>query len=124
MAESYNVWLERAASSLSLGLVKKTRTILYEDLCFQLQQAAEKALKAYLVFHEIDPPLTHSFVVLLQKVRQVSEYPEELNRAVELEDYAVETRYPGEYAPVDKKEYTRALEIAKYTVNWVHGQIK
>lgn len=59
----------------------------------------------------------HSFVVLLQKVRQVSEYPEELKRAVELEDYAVETGYPGEYAPVEQVEYTRATDIAKYTVN-------
>ena len=37
-------WLLRARSSLSLACVK-TEGVLYEDLCYQVQQAAEKALK-------------------------------------------------------------------------------
>jgi HEPN domain-containing protein len=124
MDETHKRWIERAESSLSLGLVQKTNNIFYEDLCFQLQQAAEKALKAFLVFHQLDPPITHSFVVLLQRIRQASEYPRELERVIELEDYAVQTRYPGEYTSVEEEEYNRAAEIAKYVLDWVREKIK
>ena len=43
--ERYESWIERAKSSLELAQSKIIRHIQYEDLCFQLQQAAEKALK-------------------------------------------------------------------------------
>ena len=123
MAEEYRIWMMRAESSLALGLVQKSEHIYYEDLCFQLQQAAEKALKAFLIYHGIEPPITHSLVLLLRKVRQVTDYPEELERVIELEDYAVQTRYPGEYAPVEEEEYNRASQIASYTVSWIREQI-
>jgi HEPN domain-containing protein len=41
--ERYESWIERAKSSLELAQAKIIRHIHYEDLCFQLQQAAEKA---------------------------------------------------------------------------------
>jgi len=45
-------WLHRARSSLALAR-QKTTDVLYEDLCYQAQQAAEKALKAVLVFGKL-----------------------------------------------------------------------
>jgi len=44
--------------------------------------------------------------------------------AVILSDYAVETRYPGNYEPVDEDEYLRALDIGKFICAWVAGLIK
>ena len=44
MGEDYKDWLKRAVSALSLGKTEKKEDIFYEDLCFQLQQAAEKAI--------------------------------------------------------------------------------
>ena len=49
MNDSVEIWLDRAISSCKLGIVDKSKGIFYEDLCFQLQQACEKALKAILV---------------------------------------------------------------------------
>ncbi|MGB7787203.1 MAG: HEPN domain-containing protein [Methanoregula sp.] len=48
-------WLARAKSSLALASAK-TPGVLYEDLCFQIQQAAEKALKAVFVARKIPYP--------------------------------------------------------------------
>ncbi len=39
--------------------------------------------------------------------------------AVILSDYAVETRYPGNYESVGEEEYLRALEITKSVCGWV-----
>ena len=41
-------WLKRAKSNLAIARQPKTAEILWEDYCFELQQAAEKALKAVL----------------------------------------------------------------------------
>jgi len=47
----YEEWIERARSSLDIAQVKIIRHIHYEDLSFQAQQAAEKALKGLLIYY-------------------------------------------------------------------------
>jgi hypothetical protein len=37
-------------------------------------------------------------------------------------DYAVQIRFPGDYYPVSKEEYERALELAERVLRWVHLQ--
>lgn len=124
MAESYITWMKRAESSLALGLVAKTDEIFYEDLCFQLQQAVEKAMKALLVYNDIEPPSTHSFAVLLRELKKTIAVPERIARAIELEDYAVQTRYPGDYTPVDESEYWEASKVAMMAMSWIRSEIK
>ncbi|MGB9825381.1 MAG: HEPN domain-containing protein [Desulfofundulus sp.] len=49
-ANDSRLWLRRARSNLERArLGRVSEGILYEDLCFDAQQAAEKALKAVLV---------------------------------------------------------------------------
>jgi len=91
------VWLERARGNLLLaerGL--NFASIYLEDLCFNAQQAAEKALKAACIHYKIDVPKTHSLVRLMDLLgaRDV-QLPETVLAADILTQYAVETRYPG-----------------------------
>jgi len=55
MAEEYKIWLARAKSNLALSKNKTFEDVFYEDLCFQAQQAVEKALKALLVYLDKEP---------------------------------------------------------------------
>ena len=49
-----NDWLKRAKSNLARACVGKVvEDVLYEDLCFDAQQAVEKALKALCVMQGI-----------------------------------------------------------------------
>ena len=41
-----------------------------------------------------------------------------------LPDYAVETRYPGDYEPMNEADYADALEIAEHTLTRVAKIIK
>lgn len=50
--------------------------------------------------------------------------PESIREIVELTDYAVQMRYPGDYYPVTQEEYNRAVELAQRSLNWVRSQIK
>ncbi|MES0337928.1 MAG: HEPN domain-containing protein [Candidatus Magnetobacterium sp. LHC-1] len=59
-------WLKRAKSNLEIAIIGKlSNTILYEDLCFECQQAVEKALKGFLIFIEIPFSKTHSISYLI-----------------------------------------------------------
>ncbi len=54
-------WLKRAKSSLAQAKIgMATPEILYEDLCFDAQQAVEKSLKAVCIFNNIEFPKTHN----------------------------------------------------------------
>ena len=123
MNEGYINWIKGAESSLALAKAQKDENIFYEDLCFQLQQASEKILKAFLLYNNVSPPKTHSFRILLKLIKEKKEYPDSVKRIIELEDYAVQTRYPGDYAPVEKEEYLKALEITEDVFVWVKSEI-
>ena len=46
-------WIRHALSDLSLAKIEKPENVLWEELCFHAQQAAEKALKAVLILNNI-----------------------------------------------------------------------
>jgi len=124
MDNDFKLWLKRAESALALGKVEYQKDFLYEDLCFQLQQAVEKGIKALFIFNNIEPPKTHSFRILLNQLSLFLSFPSELKNIIELEDYAVQTRYPGDYTPVNKAEYLEALKIAESALIWIKNNLK
>ena len=123
MSDSVQVWMQRAESSFKLGIIEKSEEIFYEDLCFQLQQACEKALKALLIQYDIDPPKTHFFGILLEEIEKHIQVLPEVKEVLSLNNYAVQTRYPGNYMPVDEEEYLEIKEISETVLNWVKETI-
>jgi len=116
-------WIGRAKSSLALAL-SKAPSVLYEDLCFQAQQAAEKALKAVFIAKQIPYPFTHDINALLSALEGNGvPVPENLWGAVALTSYASDTRYPGFEPPVTKDEHARAVALAQSVVLWAVEQI-
>ncbi|MBF0465719.1 MAG: HEPN domain-containing protein [Nitrospirae bacterium] len=118
-------WLIRAKSNLEKAKAGKVSSgIMFEDLCFDCHQAAEKSLKALLICREIDFPKTHSISRLLEIIEGTgTQIPEEIKDSVILTDYAVETQYPGDYVPIDEKMYEEALRIADSVVKWVEKML-
>jgi len=116
-------WLRRAKSNLERAKAGRIcEDILYEDLCFDCQQAVEKALKALLISINREFPPTHSIARLLELIEDTGiNIPDEVKNAVELTDYAVKARYPGEMEPVTEEEYKRAIKIAETVFEWVKG---
>jgi HEPN domain-containing protein len=116
-------WLSRARSSLALSSAK-TPGVLYEDFCFQAQQAAEKAVKAVYVARNIPYPYSHDINALLSGLDQKGvTIPEHLWSAVTLTSYASDTRYPGFESPVTREEYLRAVALAQDIFRWAEEQV-
>jgi hypothetical protein len=49
--------------------------------------------------------------------------PDEIKDSISLTAYAVSTRYPGDFEPVDEQEYQEAFEIAVLVFEWVKKRI-
>lgn len=87
---------------------------------FHAQQAVEKALKAFLVWHQLEFPKTHDLSLLLELCASVDAgLAESLADAEELTPYGVDYRYPGEQAPVTREDAEAALKIARAAVHEV-----
>jgi HEPN domain-containing protein len=118
-------WLQRARSDLQVGrLTLHAQGVLPADVCFHAQQCAEKALKALLLHREVTFPKTHTIEVLLDLLKTSGmTIPEGVDDAFELSEYAVQTRYPGEWEPISATEAMHALERAALVLNWVEAQL-
>ena len=117
-------WLKRAKSNLALAKQPKTEDIYWEDLCFETQQAAEKALKAVLLSKKIRFRFVHDLAELITLLENNGvSLPEGVRTAAILTDYSVEVRYPGPFEPVTKEEFKKALKIAESVVAWAEKQI-
>jgi HEPN domain-containing protein len=119
----YDEWIKRAISSLELAQAKNIPHIYYEDLCFQLQQSAEKALKGLLIYYGVEPEFTHNISKLITNLEEHIEIPNNVRKSIDLTNYAIQTRYPGEYTDITRKEYEESLEIAKECLDWVESKI-
>jgi HEPN domain-containing protein len=86
-----------------------------DTVCFHAQQCAEKYLKGFLTFHEIDFPKTHSLEDLVALCRDVAPPIEsELEDIETLSSYGAEVRYPDEiYYDIPKEDAVEAINIAK-----------
>jgi HEPN domain-containing protein len=118
-------WLARARSNLLLAESGQQRGVFLEDLCFEAQQAAEKALKAVCVFYKIEFPKTHSLITLTALLEQAGiQLPPDVREADPLTSYAVQARYPDWDEAVTESEYQRALTTAKHVVAWAEKMIQ
>ncbi len=67
-----HAWLLRAKGNLNLAEKGgRLKGVLLEDLCFNAQQAAEKALKAVCLSQGMDIPKTHSLIQLMDILEQI-----------------------------------------------------
>lgn len=119
MVNDYKEWFNRAKSCLTIAKSYKDENVYLEDLCFNAQQSVEKALKGFIYFLGLKPPKTHFLNELIQIISKRVIVPDEIKDCVNLNDYAVFTRYPDDYKSIDEEEYREAIEIAERVYHWV-----
>jgi HEPN domain-containing protein len=112
---NYRTWLAKAEHDLlNIENNLKASAIPWDTVCFHAQQAAEKLLKAFLVFHAQPAILTHDLVALLAICVQINP-----SLAVRQQDcqklsyYAVAARYPSDLYEPTETDARQMIEAAQ-----------
>ena len=116
-------WLGYAEDDLRLA--KNTLKTMgdkcpYHLVAYHAQQSAEKCLKSFLVFHNIDFPHTHDISRLLELCAQKANWTQDIQDAEELTLYAITARYPEESEEVTAEDAHRAIAIAEKVRKIIH----
>jgi len=99
--------------------------VYLEDLCFDAQQASEKAIKAVLLHFGVTFPPVHDLSRLLSLAEQHGEQvPDQVRQAGRLTRFAVAGRYPSIAEPVSREEYEQAVAIAEAVVRWAEQRLE
>jgi HEPN domain-containing protein len=117
-------WLRYARADLAVcRLALEGTEIVPEIICFHAQQCAEKSLKALLLEKNVPFPRTHVIEFLLDLLINAGiAVPNEVDEALTLTQYAVQTRYPGLWEPVTRDEAREAAALAALVLAWVESQ--
>jgi HEPN domain-containing protein len=105
-------WIDRADHDILAAKQLVELAELSDIVCFHCQQCVEKYLKCLLLFYDVDFPKTHDLRLLLQLAQKHCSLDIKLSQIIQLNRYAVEGRYPGEWEPIDKKEAVDSIAIA------------
>jgi len=116
-------WMNRANSAYQYAIVLTNDEVYYEDKCFQAQQAAEKAIKALLIFYDVNPEYTHDISKLLKALENYTKIDDFIKEASQLTQYAVITRYTNSHFVVTEEMFLEAIELAKKCLEWVKKKI-
>lgn len=113
--EDTRAWLARADADLraAANAVSADEPVL-GDAVFHCQQAAEKAMKAFLTWHDVPFRKTHDLGVLGgQCVELDPALSDVLRRAAPMTEYAWKFRYPGDVFEPLMEEVNGALGLAR-----------
>lgn len=114
-------WLEYASNDLSWTKANLNEKVWY-GACFTAQQAAEKALKAYLISKNETIKKIHDLRVLVEKCHNIDPDFEDLReKCSTLNTYYSPARYPdiGEYTDFTKEKAHEAYQFAKDIIEFV-----
>ena len=127
--EAYR-WLEQAAADLHSAKVLLENNI-YVTTCFISQQAAEKALKAYLYGQGEELVTGHSVALLCSWAAEYDHDFTGLHEEISILDgYYVPTRYPnGLPDDIPARVYTRkpaeeSVKLAEKAIEFVKNKLK
>ena len=118
-------WVEKAEHDLTTAsyTLRLRANCPTDTVCFHAQQCVEKYLKALLVLNDVEFGRTHHISALLSLLPpsiRPQMTPEEQERFTE---YAVTTRYPGDYDPITREEAKQAVQIARRVRNQVRRRL-
>ncbi|MBI4626106.1 MAG: HEPN domain-containing protein [Verrucomicrobia bacterium] len=107
-------WLRYAREDLrtAQALLRDPESLIPRHACWLAQQATEKAIKTLFVRAQIDFPRTHDLDLLWSKLPAATRAAIQSDALAELSEWAVESRYPGDWPDADAADARAAVAAA------------
>lgn len=113
-SEIVNTWIEKADHDLgSARLIFHHIPDYFDTIAFHCQQAVEKYIKASLIHLDIEFLRSHDLPYLLEILSRKTDIdPETFDKAIFLNGFSVEIRYPNQFIHLTEDELSSAISIA------------
>jgi HEPN domain-containing protein len=117
-------WLKYAENDLEVvRILSNHHPMQLEIICYHCQQAAEKALKSFLIYSGKNPPKTHNLESLVDLCAELSPEFDEIVEACEyLNPFGVQPRYPFGFELFDS-DATISKQKSEAIVNFIRERI-
>jgi HEPN domain-containing protein len=116
-----SAWLRRASQDMRAaahGL--RADPPLLDDVVFHCQQAVEKSLLGFLVWHQREHPQTHDIAMIGRDCTEIDPTLQLLiQQAAPLSDYAWKYRYPSDEETPSHAETSEAMNVTHAVVEAV-----
>lgn len=97
---------------------------LLDTAAYHCQQAAEKAVKGYLLYHDVRFEKSHDIVLLISQAVDIDPtFSGFFEAARLLTPLAVEFRYPGDYVEPELEEFQEAYKSANTLYSFVLARL-
>lgn len=118
-------WMEKASNDLRTAETMLSVTPPVTDTsCYHAQQCVEKALKACLTLAGRHVEKTHSLPRLVELcVADFESITKMSDVAIELTDYAIQSRYPDDWREIPLEEALAAAQKAKTAFDFIAAEI-
>ena len=118
-------WLDYAETDLRAAhALLESGEFFPRQICFLSQQCGEKAIKAILVFEEVNFPKNHDLDRLRDLIPDGWKFKETFPDLAELTVWAVESRYPGDMPDVVEHEARETLRLAESVFDTVKAEFE
>ena len=125
--ELVKAWIEKAENDLTAAkhLITVKPNPPLDAVCFHAQQCAEKYLKAYLTYKEVEFQKTHDLGELIALASKTDDsFDDLIDIGEKLTDYAVDIRYPLLVEEPTVEEAKEAVEMAEEIKKFVLERLK
>ena len=108
-------WITKAENDVKTAeILLEHPPIILDNACFHCQQAVEKYLKAFLIYHKKEILKTHDIEFLIEECAKIDSSFTEIDLK-DISSFAVKYRYPSDYLDPTVEEahyyYNVALTI-------------
>jgi len=113
--EHAKFWINKADHDLgSAKIIYHHLPDYFDTIAYHCQQATEKYIKAILIHKEIEFKRSHDLIYLLELLTENIEVSiEQYKKAVTLNGFSVQIRYPNKIEHLTKEELENAIGIAQ-----------
>ena len=113
--ELINEWIDKADHDLgSAKLIYLHIPKYFDTIAFHCQQATEKYLKAILVNFDTEFQRSHNLIYLLDLLsRQIEIDEQTYDKAILLNGFSVQIRYPDKSIYLSKEELETSIQLAQ-----------
>ncbi|MCL4708402.1 HEPN domain-containing protein [bacterium] len=120
-------WLTKARNDLGSARRLASDPEPYLDIAiYHCQQAAEKALKGFLVYHDIEFEKNHNLTILVDLCKGIEPSFQLFDdAAATLTPYATGYRYPNEFFEPnpDEQEVKEAIQLAQQIFDFIRDHL-